>query len=77
MKQFIDNISSESELCYDTQSIGQLILEKKKHPSEAYEQIFITVRKLLVCWSGAPSLTRGRVCFYNVQYIYILDVILR
>jgi hypothetical protein len=33
-----------------------------KHPSGAYEQICITVWQLLVCWRGAFSLTRGRVC---------------
>jgi hypothetical protein len=35
-----------------------------KHPSGAYEQIFITVRQLRVCWfgGGGLSLTRGRVC---------------
>jgi hypothetical protein len=33
-----------------------------KHPSGTYDQIFITVRQLLVCWCGALSLTRGRVC---------------
>jgi hypothetical protein len=33
-----------------------------KHPSGAYDQIFITVRQLQVCWSGALSLARGRVC---------------
>jgi hypothetical protein len=33
-----------------------------KHPSGAYDQIFITVRHLRVCWCGALSLTRGRVC---------------
>jgi hypothetical protein len=33
-----------------------------KHPSGAYDQIFITVRQLLVCWYEALSLTRGRVC---------------
>jgi hypothetical protein len=33
-----------------------------KHPSGAYDQIFITVWQLRVCWFGAPSLTRGRVC---------------
>jgi hypothetical protein len=32
-----------------------------KHPSEAYDQIFITVRQLRVC-CGALSLTRGWVC---------------
>jgi hypothetical protein len=33
-----------------------------KHPSGADDQIFITVRQLRVCWCGALSLTRGRVC---------------
>jgi hypothetical protein len=34
----------------------------KKHPSGAYDQIFIIVWQLRVCWFGAPSLTRERVC---------------
>jgi hypothetical protein len=33
-----------------------------KHPSGAYDQIFITVRRLRVCLCEALSLTRGRVC---------------
>jgi hypothetical protein len=33
-----------------------------KHPSGAYDHIFITVRQLRVCPCGALSLTRGRVC---------------
>jgi hypothetical protein len=33
-----------------------------KHPSGAYDQIFIIVWQLPVCWFGAPSLTRGRIC---------------
>jgi hypothetical protein len=33
-----------------------------KHSSAAWEQIYITVRQLRVCWCGALSLTRGRVC---------------
>jgi hypothetical protein len=33
-----------------------------KHPSGTYDQIFISVRVLLVCWCGALSLTRARVC---------------
>jgi hypothetical protein len=32
-----------------------------KHPSGAYDQIFIIVWHLRVCWFGAPSLMRGRV----------------
>jgi hypothetical protein len=33
-----------------------------KHPSGAYDQIFITPWQLRFCFCGAPSLTRGRVC---------------
>jgi hypothetical protein len=33
-----------------------------KHTSGAYDQIFVTVSQLRVCWCGALSLTRGRVC---------------
>jgi hypothetical protein len=33
-----------------------------KHPSGAYDQIFIIVRHLRFCWYGAHSLTRGLVC---------------
>jgi hypothetical protein len=32
-----------------------------KHPSGAYDQIFITVRRLWVCWCGAFSLTREQL----------------
>jgi hypothetical protein len=33
-----------------------------KHPFGAYDQIFIIVWQLRVCWFGAPSLTKGRAC---------------
>jgi hypothetical protein len=32
-----------------------------KHSFRTYDQTFITVRQLRVCWCGAPSLTIGRV----------------
>jgi hypothetical protein len=52
-----------------------------KHPSGAYEQIFITVKQLLVCWCGAHSLTRGRVCLlqctiYNIFTFYMLPCVI-
>jgi hypothetical protein len=37
-----------------------------KHPSGAYDQIFITVRQLRVCWSEALSLTRGWICLLQL-----------
>jgi hypothetical protein len=33
-----------------------------KHPSEAYDQIFVTIRQLRDCWCRTLSLTRGRIC---------------
>jgi hypothetical protein len=33
-----------------------------KHPSGAYDQIFVTVRQFQVCWCGALSLTRRWIC---------------
>jgi hypothetical protein len=41
-----------------------------KHPSGAYDQIFITVRQLRVCWCGALSLTSGRV--WRLQFLLVL-----
>jgi hypothetical protein len=41
-----------------------------KRPSGAYDQIFITARQLRVCWRGALSLTRGRVC--RLQWLLVL-----
>jgi hypothetical protein len=40
-----------------------------KHPSGAYDQIFITVWQLRVCWCGAFSLTRGRVCRFQLLLV--------
>jgi hypothetical protein len=41
-----------------------------KHPSGAYDPIFITVRQLRLCWCGALSLTSGRVC--RLQWLLAL-----
>jgi hypothetical protein len=38
--------------------------------SGAYDHIFITARQLRVCWCGALSLTRGRVC--RLQLLLVL-----
>jgi hypothetical protein len=45
-----------------------------KHPSGAYDQIFITVRVLWVCWYGTLSLTRGRVC--SLQLLLVLGSVI-
>jgi hypothetical protein len=47
-----------------------------KHPSLAYDQIFIIVRQLQVCWCGALSLTRGRVCRLHLLLVLVSTVIL-
>jgi hypothetical protein len=41
-----------------------------KPPSVIYNQIFINVRELRVCWCGTLSLTRGRVC--RLQLLLVL-----
>jgi hypothetical protein len=46
-----------------------------KHPSRAYDQIFIIVWQLRVCWFWAPSLTRGRVCRLQLQLVLASTVI--
>jgi hypothetical protein len=45
-------------------------------PSEAYDQIFFSVRQLQVCWCEAPSLTRGRVCRLQLLLVLASAVIL-
>jgi hypothetical protein len=47
-----------------------------KHPLGAYDEIFIIVRQLRVCWCGAPSLTRERICRLQLLLILASAVIL-
>jgi hypothetical protein len=47
-----------------------------KHPSGAYDQSCITVRQLWLCWYGALSLTRGRVCQLQLLLFLASEVIL-
>jgi hypothetical protein len=48
-----------------------------KHPFRAYDQIFIIKRQFQVCWCGALSLTRGRVCRLQLLLVLASAVILR
>jgi hypothetical protein len=45
-----------------TRHLQLTVCLETKHPFGAYDQILIIVWQLRVCWFGAPSLTRGRVC---------------
>jgi hypothetical protein len=47
-----------------------------KQPFGAYDQIFITVREMRVCWCGTLSLTRGRVCHLQLLLALASAVIL-
>jgi hypothetical protein len=47
------------------------------HPHGVYDQIFITVRQLRVCWCGALSLTGGRVSPLQLLLALASAVILR
>jgi hypothetical protein len=59
-----------------------------KHPSGAYDQIFISLWQLRPCFCGPPSLTRGRVCllymllvlgsvvFFGSEFLWTRDHIL-
>jgi hypothetical protein len=47
-----------------------------KHPSGAYDQIFIVVRQLRACCYGVLSLTRGRVCRLQLLLVLASAVIL-
>jgi hypothetical protein len=52
-------LQSQSHIATDDQSISKYWC---RAPSAAHDQIFITFWELRSCFSGAPSLTRRRVC---------------
>jgi hypothetical protein len=47
-----------------------------KHPSEAQDEIIITVRKFRICWCKALSLKRGWVCHLQLLLVFARAVIL-
>jgi hypothetical protein len=59
IRYWILSSHSQSYVTTDCQSTS---LSWNKAPIWAYDEIFITVTQLRLCWCGALSVTRGRVC---------------
>jgi hypothetical protein len=57
-------------------TVSRLVCLYVKPPSRAQDQIFITAIQLRICWCGAPSLTRGRVCHLQLLLDLASTVIL-
>jgi hypothetical protein len=68
---------SESETESYVTTEGRSVCLGIKNPSGAYDQILITVRQLRVCWRGALSLTRGRICRLQLLLALASAVIFR
>jgi hypothetical protein len=60
-------VESQSKLATDSQSVGQSALVST--PSEAHDQIFITVWQLRSCYCGTFSLKRERVCVLHMLLV--------
>jgi hypothetical protein len=74
-------LNLEERVSYITTDGQSASLSWNKAPSGAFDQIFITVRQLRVCWCRAPTLTRGRVCLllctiYSIFTFYVLSCVI-
>jgi hypothetical protein len=51
---------------------GQSVCLGVRHPTRVLEEIFVTVRQLMVCRCGELNLTRGRVCSLHSVFVFSL-----
>jgi hypothetical protein len=63
-------LSSQSHICAEWPTVTRPAYFGIKHPCGAYDQIFIIVRQLWLCWCEVLSLTRGLVC--RLQLLLVL-----
>jgi hypothetical protein len=71
---------SQSKLYYDRRSFGHSVLVSGTHlgPATNFPLFSLLIfRQLLVCWCGAPSLTRSRVCSFQYLLGIAIAVFLR
>jgi hypothetical protein len=59
--------SSQKKLVILRPTVSRPVCLGVKHPFEAYDQTFITVRQLRVRWCGAPSLASNRILSIHTQ----------
>jgi hypothetical protein len=57
-------------------TVGRPVCHEIKYLPGAYDQILITVRQSRVCWCGAFSLTRGRVCRLQLLLLALANAII-
>jgi hypothetical protein len=63
------SLKSKLKLYYDRRSVGQSVLVSGTHLGPLtifFSFCKIIFRQLWVCWCGTPSLTRGRVCSFQL-----------